>query len=76
MIALLNTANSFRDCADILDRNPNARSGIYTIQPVTCPGPQPNSVCYFNVWCDQDTDGGGWTVRLSSLLSQLKMFTE
>ena len=43
----------FRDCHDALN-NSYTQSGVYTIQPDSLPP--------FDVYCDMDTDGGGWTV--------------
>ncbi len=42
------------DCADILQRNPTAGSGVYNIYPL---GES------HSVFCDMETDLGGWTVR-------------
>ncbi len=42
------------DCASVLRRNPGAESGVYTI----CSFGESHSV-----FCDMETDGGGWTVR-------------
>ncbi|XP_037797339.1 fibrinogen C domain-containing protein 1-like [Penaeus monodon] len=45
-----------RDCYDALEKG-NTASGLTTIQPNEDMDPQV-------VWCDQETDGGGWTVML------------
>ncbi|XP_071961760.1 fibrinogen-like protein A [Antedon mediterranea] len=44
-----------RDCTDILESNSEATSGAYMIN--IHDGGEP-----FRVYCDMDTDGGGWTI--------------
>ncbi|XP_033728661.1 LOW QUALITY PROTEIN: ryncolin-1-like [Pecten maximus] len=46
-------AGQLKDCQDI-KKSGNTKSGVYTIHVVNY-GPT-------RVWCDMDTDGGGWTV--------------
>ncbi|XP_062602140.1 techylectin-5A-like, partial [Saccostrea cucullata] len=49
------TCNTFipKDCQDLLLRG-YRESKVYTIYP--------NNGTWFQVYCDQETDGGGWTV--------------
>ena len=44
-------------CAELLAREPATVSGVYTIDPDGPAGEPP-----FDVVCDMDTDGGGWTL--------------
>ena len=51
-----------RDCTEIFSKG-NLTSGIYKIQPHTPQGLyQSNTSTPVSVYCDMDTDGGGWTV--------------
>lgn len=45
--------SGYRNCAEIYNAG-NRSSGVYTIQP--------DNGDAFNVYCDQTTAGGGWTV--------------
>lgn len=44
-----------KDCEEILNRDPGATSGRYRIDPDGRGGDKP-----FTVYCDMQTDGGGW----------------
>ena len=46
------------DCYDAMTQG-YTKSGVYTIQPINS-----NNSGSFNVYCDMETDGGGWTVLL------------
>ena len=52
----LTHAGRVTDCYDAMTQGAN-ESGVYTIQPN-------NTNSSFNVYCDMETDGGGWTVLL------------
>lgn len=51
-----------RDCGDL-----KGGSGVYTISPF-------GEKCGFDVYCDMDTDGGGWTVRNTQRVGSLYIY--
>jgi len=51
-----------KTCLDLLCLGYNGTSGVYTIYPT---GQDHYS---FDVFCDQKTDGGGWTVSIIVLI--------
>ncbi|XP_063610858.1 fibrinogen C domain-containing protein 1-like isoform X1 [Penaeus indicus] len=57
-----------KNCLEVLNEGHN-KSGVYTISPYKlCPEHQ------VDVYCDMDTDGGGWTVIQNRDLSQGNFF--
>ena len=51
----------YRDCTEILSKG-YLTSGIYKIHPFVQGLYHSNTTAPVNVYCDMDTDGGGWTV--------------
>ncbi|XP_067661443.1 fibrinogen C domain-containing protein 1-like isoform X1 [Haliotis asinina] len=51
----VNYTDLFIDCASILKEYPNAKDGVYKIQPSDEQGS-------FKAYCDMNQDGGGWLV--------------
>ena len=54
--------HNLKSCLDLRCKG-SVTSGVYTIYPTEDP--------YYSVqvFCDQETDGGGWTVSISQILS-------
>nr|XP_033779422.1 angiopoietin-related protein 6 isoform X2 [Geotrypetes seraphini]XP_033779423.1 angiopoietin-related protein 6 isoform X2 [Geotrypetes seraphini] len=50
-----NSSGPWRDCLDALQNGQAAASGLYLVKPE--PGNQ-----MMQVWCEQEREGGGWTV--------------
>ncbi len=54
------------DCLDIKKQSPAAKSGLYWIEPVAA-----KPAAAFQVWCEMDTDGGGWTLLARTIKAGL-----
>ena len=57
------------DCAEILTSDPASSSGVYSILPA---GTQQIK----QVWCDMDTDGGGWTAFLQRINGSVDFYQD
>ncbi|PIK16079.1 fibrinogen-like YCDxxxxGGGW domain-containing protein [Halobacteriovorax sp. JY17] len=53
-----------KNCQDILERNPDATSGVYSID-ISPGSPDTRQMVY----CDMENDGGGWTLLFSHNIS-------
>lgn len=54
-----------KNCMAVLQNNPQAKSGIYIVDP----DGQEGDMQPFRVYCDMQNDGGGWLVLESNMIS-------
>ena len=66
----LSIENPALNCKDLKNRRPSVASGVYWIDPDG--GYHGNS---FEAYCDQQTDGGGWTLVWSYTFTDYSSFT-
>ena len=66
----LSIENPALNCKDLKNRRPSVASGVYWIDPDG--GYHGNS---FEAYCDQKTDGGGWTLVWSYTFTDYSSFT-
>ena len=65
----LSIENPALNCKDLKNKRPSVSSGVYWIDPDG--GSHGNA---FEVYCDQQTDGGGWTLVWSYTFTDYKNF--
>ena len=65
----LSIENPALNCKDLKNKTPSVSSGVYWIDPDG--GSHGNA---FEVYCDQQTDGGGWTLVWSYTFTDYKNF--